>query len=335
MNKKMSQLLVAMLLPAVMAGGMMGCRRTEQTMQDSVEGARLSDNIGDAEKIEEEKDGWKRKEQKILDGSYVDGGSLEERGTVGSRVGEKDIAPGNSYESRIDESYADADNTDAAKGGTENRGAAAENVTESSDTGKNESGESGMPTDAGNPYPQTVPPEDHTHSYISETIQPTCVESGKRWEYCSVCGQVKSETVLPALGHLLEDSWFGDPPTCTRGGYLNRYCSRCGYLESSTSVPPLEHVPDQGTEMHHGNCRDETIVVYCCVMCSEEIGFERYYETDEHDWIWVDTDPVWSDEAGDFVTKHIECCSRCGTERATDKTCNRIAHGKAWEKLLK
>lgn len=142
----------------------------------------------------------------------------------------------------------------------------------------------------------------------------TCTEAGRKLYTCTQCGKEKEERI-PATGHSMEEQWFGEMPTCDRGSYLNIVCSVCGFVQSSESVPALGCVSDAGEELFHGNCREETIVVYHCIRCGRETGFDRHYEPDEHDWITARTDPEWDEEAFDFVSREVTCCSRCGIEK--------------------
>lgn len=142
----------------------------------------------------------------------------------------------------------------------------------------------------------------------------TCTEAGRKLYTCTLCGKEKEERI-PATGHSMEEQWFGEMPSCDRGSYLNIVCSVCGFVQSSESVPALGCVSDAGEELFHGNCREETIVVYHCIRCGRETGFDRHYEPDEHDWITARTDPEWDEEAFDFVSREVTCCSRCGIEK--------------------
>ena len=142
----------------------------------------------------------------------------------------------------------------------------------------------------------------------------TCTEAGRKLYTCTQCGKEKEERI-PATGHSMEEQWFGEMPTCDRGSYLNIVCSVCGFVQSSESVPALGCVSDAGEELFHGNCREETIVIYHCIRCGRETGYYRHYEPDEHDWITARTDPEWDEEAFDFVSREVTCCSRCGIEK--------------------
>ncbi len=125
----------------------------------------------------------------------------------------------------------------------------------------------------------------------------------------NVCGDVCEEN-----GHDMEVQWYGDPPDCTKGGYRAVICQVCGRVDETAcgSVEPLGHVP-QAKELVHGNCREDTIIVYTCTVCGEETGYDRYPEADAHEWVWKET-VVWDETAMSFVKNQVKCCERCGVQ---------------------
>lgn len=218
---------------------------------------------------------------------------------------------------------ADSDGTDSTKDKagkfTESQGNSANTSQDSSK--ENPTNTSPDPSqDASATIPSTpsadAPPSHTVCTWDSGRIlqEATCTEAGRKLYTCTRCGKEKEERI-PATGHSMEEQWFGEMPTCDRGSYLNIVCSVCGFVQSSESVPALGCVSDAGEELFHGNCREETIVVYHCIRCGRETGFDRHYESDEHDWITARTDPEWDEEAFDFVSREVTCCSRCGIEK--------------------
>ena len=154
--------------------------------------------------------------------------------------------------------------------------------------------------------------ETHTCAWDTGTVKisPGCAETGLKTYKCSQCGAVKEEELQPA-GHQMTTQWYGEAPDCTHGGYQAVLCSVCGWVDETAckSVPPLEHMP-VAQEMQHGNCREDTIIVYTCSYCKEQTGYERYPEREEHSWVTKETQ-VWDEEIFDFVTVSVECCERC------------------------
>ena len=111
--------------------------------------------------------------------------------------------------------------------------------------------------------------------------------------------------------HQLITQWYGAPPDCSHGGYQMVWCSQCGWVdeEACKSVPPLEHTP-VGEEIHHGNCKEDTIVVYTCSQCGEQTGFERHTEPNEHNWV-IKKMEIWDEETFTFKVEEVECCEWC------------------------
>ncbi len=125
----------------------------------------------------------------------------------------------------------------------------------------------------------------------------------------SVYGDVCEEN-----GHDMEVQWYGAPPDCTKGGYRAVICKICGWVDEAacSSVEPLGHIP-QAKELIHGNCREDTIIVYTCTVCGEDTGYDRYPEADEHKWVWKET-VVWDEAAMAFVKNQVKCCERCNAQ---------------------
>lgn len=112
-------------------------------------------------------------------------------------------------------------------------------------------------------------------------------------------------------GHDMEIRWYGEPPDCVNGGYRALICKRCGWVDEKAgeSTPPLGHTPVE-KELYHGNCREDTVIVYICSVCGEKTGYDRHPEEEEHEWIRKET-TVWDEETMSFQKKEIQCCKRC------------------------
>ena len=79
------------------------------------------------------------------------------------------------------------------------------------------------------------------HNFVTETVNPTCTEAGYTRVACS-CGEVESETEIPATGHTPTPS-AAVAPTCTETGLTEgSFCSVCGVcLVYQETVPALGH----------------------------------------------------------------------------------------------
>lgn len=153
------------------------------------------------------------------------------------------------------------------------------------------------------------------HNLVTESKAATCDAAGSTKSYCSSCGYVESETASgSALGHdPYKDYWSGEP-TCSSHAYYHLRCSRCGTVTGDGTDPALAHDLTY-TEIFHGNCREETVVVGTCDRCGMEIDRQGYTEPDDHDWEEVEY------EEFNWVTGEIEKmkytrCSRCGVQPA-------------------
>ena len=82
-------------------------------------------------------------------------------------------------------------------------------------------------------------PCDHGNTY-HERLDATCTAAGYDRLICDLCGELLSETTLPALGHDHENH-AAKAATCTEAGW-NAYqtCSRCDY-STYAAIPALGH----------------------------------------------------------------------------------------------
>lgn len=71
-----------------------------------------------------------------------------------------------------------------------------------------------------------------------ETVPATCTEAGYTRTYCSICGNVISETTYPATGHIPGEWEDTIPATETTGGHKVKRCTVCGtILEERDTLP--------------------------------------------------------------------------------------------------
>lgn len=162
--------------------------------------------------------------------------------------------------------------------------------------------------------PSALLQKDSEHDCIweNEVIVKTanCVEDGIVRYACSVCERERQQ-IIQKSPHKLITKWFREEPSCFQGGYRIVICSECGWVDEAAcgSVEPLPHEL-VATELQHGNCIEETIIVYICKNCNEQIDYERHVEPDEHKWIWRKK-AEWDANTYTFVEKNVLCCERC------------------------
>ncbi len=83
----------------------------------------------------------------------------------------------------------------------------------------------------------------HSSNGITQTVEPTCLETGETYTNCSRCGVKMNQVVLDALGHDDNGIWVVDTDsTCLEEGTKHTNCSRCGeILNSATVIDPKGH----------------------------------------------------------------------------------------------
>ncbi len=80
---------------------------------------------------------------------------------------------------------------------------------------------------------------DHTHSYTSQTIDPTCAETGCILHTCD-CGIQYETDITLALGHTYE-SVVAQPATCSQEGRLLYTCTQCSHSYADSYLDPEVH----------------------------------------------------------------------------------------------
>jgi len=104
------------------------------------------------------------------------------------------------------------------------------------------------------------------HSYVSQTLEPTCTQPGQRFQTCTVCGKMTDAVELDPLGHDYARAVV--EVTCDAPGTVTDTCSRCG------DIVPVEETPALGHDWTAAPvCVDEA---YHAVLClRENCGAEK------------------------------------------------------------
>ncbi len=107
----------------------------------------------------------------------------------------------------------------------------------------------------------------HEHAH-PDRKEATCLEAGYDRMICDNCGEVLSETILPALGHDLIDH-PAKAPTCLSPGW-NAYqtCSRCDYT-TFAQIAALGHQWDEGVITKPATKANDPVYTYTCLLCGE------------------------------------------------------------------
>lgn len=105
----------------------------------------------------------------------------------------------------------------------------------------------------------------HTHTEVTSQKEATCTTDGAIIVSCSSCGEVLSQTSIPATGHVEKVAQVA--ATCTEDGSQVVSCSACGNVLSSATLPKLGHtmqvVETQPT------CTQAGAVVSTCSVCGQ------------------------------------------------------------------
>ena len=141
------------------------------------------------------------------------------------------------------------------------------------------------------------------------TTAPTETTPGVRTYTCTVCGDIREETI-PATG--AHDYRFTKTvaPTCTDGGYDLYTCSGCGATERRNLTDAAGHKWDGGTVTTAPTETTPGVRTFTCTVCGD-IREETIPATGAHDYRFTKTvAPTCTDGGYDLYT-----CSGCGDIR--------------------
>ena len=114
----------------------------------------------------------------------------------------------------------------------------------------------------------TVPDCAHA-STKTETIAPTCTESGYTVEKCSTCGKEISRTdEIPATGHINTTTTTVDA-TCTEAGSTTVTCDDCGKTVSTEEIAATGHNYNEGEITKAATCTEKGEKTYTCGTCED------------------------------------------------------------------
>lgn len=273
-----------------------GCKKAEDRIQsyDSLAGnvyseERKQEETNTASEKMQDKENEKSEQAKLRESAQIQSPNSE----VGSSGSGKATSEANGHAS--DESRSQAEGRtlpleDRTLPSEENGRSSEENVR-SSEENPQPSGESTLPSD------ESTQPSGENTLPSDESTKPS--EEGSSDSGCK---------------HEMVTSWYGEAPDCTHGGYRIVLCRLCGWVSEadSGSVEALEHTP-VGQEIQHGNCREDTIIIYTCTACGQQVGYERYPEPGEHSWVYKEQQ-IWDEEKFAFVTILVQVCERCNIQ---------------------
>jgi len=118
-------------------------------------------------------------------------------------------------------------------------------------------------------YPFTAEIKAHEHIYSTETIDPSCAETGYTTYTCA-CGDSYISGEVPALGHdeVLHEAVS---VTCTTDGKTEGIsCKRCGaVLQAQEIIPAPGHTWDEGVVTQDPSKKEAGIRTFTCTVCGE------------------------------------------------------------------
>ena len=154
------------------------------------------------------------------------------------------------------------------------------------------------------------------------TTAPTETTPGVRTRTCTVCGEIREETIPATGAHDYRFTKTVDP-TCTDGGYDLYTCSGCGATERRNLTDAAGHKWDGGTVTTAPTETTPGVRTRTCTVCGE-IREETIPATGAHDYRFTKTvDPTCTDGGYDLYT-----CSGCG---ATERRNLTDAAGHKWD----
>ncbi len=147
-----------------------------------------------------------------------------------------------------------------------------------------------------------MPEKGHSYGEWIYIAVPSCMDSGERVRYCSVCETVESQT-LPATGH----SYSGEVhlPSCTEDGYTEYICSNCGDSYKDDIVGSLGHEYGEWVYIAVPSCQSSGERVRYCSVC-ENVESEVLPATD-HLYCENVYEPTCTEQG---YTEYV--CSCCG-----------------------
>lgn len=176
-------------------------------------------------------------------------------------------------------------------------------------------------TDCGATY--TEPVTATGHSYTDAVTPPTCTEKGYTTHTCSVCGDVVTDTEVPATGHTA-----GDEATCV----APQICTVCNTkIKDATGV----HTYNVETEKQANTCGEDGYVIHKCATC-DATQTTVLKATGNHDLTYQSNDGTGhipsckvcdytgekqTHSYGDWITDTNATCTTGGTKHQVCETC--------------
>ena len=145
--------------------------------------------------------------------------------------------------------------------------------------------------------------------------QPTCTEEGSRELTCTVCGEVKTESI-PATGHEWASTYTVDKAaTCTAEGSESIHCTQCGEVKpgSSRAIAKKAHTYGDWTVKTEPTCTKTGVKERKCSVCGDVIT--ESIPATGHEW------------ASTYTVDKAATCTAEGSESIHCTQCDEVKPG--------
>jgi len=154
-----------------------------------------------------------------------------------------------------------------------------------------------------------LPPEEHTHSYETKVVPPTCTSKGYTTYTCS-CGHTREGDYVSVLDHDFTEWKVTVAATTSSTGLKERTCKSCG-RRVELEIPKLEatgHTHSYTGTWKAPTCTEDGVTVFTC-SCGDTYKGTDWQRPLGHDYTeWVVTKEPTTTACGDKQRS----CKRCG-----------------------
>ncbi len=124
---------------------------------------------------------------------------------------------------------------------------------------------------------------EHLHIETEARVEATCSKKGSITVWCEECGEILSETEIPATGHSVTTEQ--NPATCQVAGWTKEVCAVCGTQISQTELPMTGHTSQYvGSETIHSGCAGCGITLSTAHEFTDEVTRDA---TCAEDGVWL------------------------------------------------
>lgn len=126
----------------------------------------------------------------------------------------------------------------------------------------------------------TEPTVSHVYDEGVVTKEPSCAEPGIRSYTCTVCGEVKTESIA-VLSHAYDDGVEIHEPNCAEQGAVTYTCKVCGQTKTE-GISTLNHTFAEQALTKAATCKEEGEITVTCTLCGFQQIVEKLPKTNTH-----------------------------------------------------